>query len=1229
MISGLEPQNLARLSSNHSHQNSVDTLKEPLSSTSVTNGLSRPNNAYVQTRESNSSPSSLTPSNWATDSASLNSGYSSTSNSPYTTNAANATVSSTSILGEVEALVRENHEINKLLKEQGDQLYKLQQQNSRLWTFVYEQREMILELQRDLERERAGVEDGGKQGDIFASREASTSTVSSSHTRQSNVSDISDISAEARSIVNGLMNSKSHDDHLVSSPNVSVAQHEPAYGESHHLSQGAILGNANHLQQQSPTSTVTTPGLVSGTTFSGAVPVFANSNSPLLSSASKRHSVMLSPIGMEASRHFSKNLTISTAGNPSQSSSCAVGDIAKMGHVSATSTTRLSQHHNPLNSNMEGVPNGQFLTPDSANTPTTPLSQGDTTSTKGEQPLSSPAASSAFSTPTSAGAGNWSFSYPSIFKAGVSEVSGRPAKKSSLSVVINDAGTPLLEDNNSRLPSSRYNRKSVAGTSSTPSTPNHPSNFVNTKKASSVNNLELRRHSLKPESLYTTSGESGFSIDLRRDTTNHSHSVKSSKQRRTSRKSILNTSEPVLATPSAKSARASASTLLDIPIPKREPFVCLSPSQLSSFRVQVVCGLIGKVGLALRTSKEDPIAVLSVSSHSSGKEYCQILKSYTQLMELDTLIRPHLQQCSLPRLPERSQFMSQAPVKVDMRKNALNSYFSSLLSVPHLPSSAKSHITRFLSFDIVQMTPPHVSSKTEKIHKHGFLTKRGRNFGGWKTKFFVLNGPYLNYFERPDGDLAGTIVIAGARIGRQRVDEDAGDDEDKQFRHAFLIVEAKRDREVRHVFCAESDEERDAWIEALVGYMTFDISKIEADRHYTISSVNPWTIRSDLEEAADVHDFQKSVTDLISMPINGHKIEQSPTEWEIDCETKETVSQLSRPDASSIIEARKPGKVMNTPSTIAAGEDDAENLLKSRQIKSQRKKSFFGLRSKKGGPNSSFSSEGPDDTSASISSAAGFIGSLIGASGRGSPSVSSYADTAIDEDTQVTKVFGSSLAENVALSSQDFNGCIVPSVLYRTTEFLNAKNAYYEEGIFRINGSSSQIRMLVDRFDREHDVDLLSVEGCDINTVCGLLKKWLIVLPDSILTDELDQDFKIAMEIKDEDVKIARTRALLDQLPKENYDMLSVLCGFMSMILDHQELNKMNIKNLSIIFSQTLKMAPTVFVGFLSEYHLIFGGQPANTSTENSETSSTDVPDQLITPSSSPTQGKHLSPNLP
>lgn len=81
-------------------------------------------------------------------------------------------------------------------------------------------------------------------------------------------------------------------------------------------------------------------------------------------------------------------------------------------------------------------------------------------------------------------------------------------------------------------------------------------------------------------------------------------------------------------------------------------------------------------------------------------------------------------------------------------------------------------------------------------------------------------------------------MIAGAQIGRQqRTPEKREGDEDNEYRHAFLIIEAKRapnGSTARHVLCAESDQERDSWVEELVRYVTGTYN----DEQVPVSSVS-------------------------------------------------------------------------------------------------------------------------------------------------------------------------------------------------------------------------------------------------------------------------------------------------------------------------------------------------------------------------------------------------------
>jgi RalA-binding protein 1 len=54
--------------------------------------------------------------------------------------------------------------------------------------------------------------------------------------------------------------------------------------------------------------------------------------------------------------------------------------------------------------------------------------------------------------------------------------------------------------------------------------------------------------------------------------------------------------------------------------------------------------------------------------------------------------------------------------------------------------------------EVISFFTTSIASETQKPvaragYKEGYLTKRGKNFGGWKTRHFVLQGPSLEYYE--------------------------------------------------------------------------------------------------------------------------------------------------------------------------------------------------------------------------------------------------------------------------------------------------------------------------------------------------------------------------------------------------------------------------------------------------------------------------------------------------
>lgn len=63
----------------------------------------------------------------------------------------------------------------------------------------------------------------------------------------------------------------------------------------------------------------------------------------------------------------------------------------------------------------------------------------------------------------------------------------------------------------------------------------------------------------------------------------------------------------------------------------------------------------------------------------------------------------------------------------------------------------------------------------------------------------------------------GSIHITGSQIGRQQRSQSSESADENEYRHAFLIIEAKRGgAQNRHVLCAESDADRDGWVDVLV-----------------------------------------------------------------------------------------------------------------------------------------------------------------------------------------------------------------------------------------------------------------------------------------------------------------------------------------------------------------------------------------------------------------------------
>ncbi|QQK41756.1 Rho GTPase activator (Bem3), putative [Penicillium digitatum] len=652
------------------------------------------------------------------------------------------------------------------------------------------------------------------------------------------------------------------------------------------------------------------------------------------------------------------------------------------------------------------------------------------------------------------------------------------------------------------------------------------------------------------------------------------------------------------------------------------PGLLLPPNALPLVQVRVSSSRLRPSRNSYMVSKsldEEPVFTLSVILRSDVSELWRVEKVIGALPQLDQKVRQ-----SSPfagKLPDKSIFSGHSPAKVDLRRAALNAYFDRLLENP-MDEIAALAICQFLTSDAIEPRDDETSlvkglaqtgsdmprGPDGKPQKEGYLTKRGKNFGGWKARYFVLDGPELKYYESPGGPYMGTIKLHHAQIGKQspKSTENASppggeEDSDNQYRHAFLILEPKKKDSsalVRHVLCAESDEERDAWVNALMEFVENASSENEG-RGRASSKSKPQSQDesqkqplSGAEAKSKIFNGSRRFGRGVDSPdqelgvfVQGFSFENAvkadpPTIGS----TLEQAPRSPRPPTALLTEFRdmnmsSPDHTTQSPRLISRPTNgtviqDVEAWgNKPKTTTKEKKRSIWGFRSR-----SSF-----DLTSQASSDA-------------------QAAGNNVERADPVRPVFGIPLAEAVQDCGLPGIDMELPAVVYRCIEYLHAKEAALEEGIFRLSGSNVVIKALKERFNTEGDVDFVSGDQYyDIHAVASLFKQYLRELPTTVLTRELHLDFLRVLELDDRQKKVVAFNSLVHRLPRPNLALLRALSQFLIEIVRNSDVNKMTVRNVGIVFAPTLNIPAPVFSMFLTDYDSIFGdteSKPATSATE-------------------------------
>ncbi|KAM0721694.1 hypothetical protein Q7P37_002619 [Cladosporium fusiforme] len=637
-------------------------------------------------------------------------------------------------------------------------------------------------------------------------------------------------------------------------------------------------------------------------------------------------------------------------------------------------------------------------------------------------------------------------------------------------------------------------------------------------------------------------------------------------------------------------------------VTEQYPGLLLPPNALPSIFVKTASSRMKpsrQSFMAPKHFEENPVFTLAIHSRSDNKQLWRVEKTFASLATLNHQVRQVT--AFRDRVPDRALFAGHAPSKIDARRYALDSFFERMLDA--VQDERAAHIVcKFLSaeafeseggdyFPVVGERRPDTPVGKSRARREGYLTKRGKNFGGWKARYFVLDGPTLKYFEAPGGAQLGSIKLQNAQIGKQSpgANNTSTDDEENQFRHAFLILEPKRKDSsslVRHVLCAESDEERDIWVDALLQYVDWrddgedvgrgvpiPISKadISAPRSPRVqksfnelrpSSQGPDTSRLRHPESMRSVGYESTIAG--EAPVMGPpsaRISETPSP-PFDTTHHSTgssgASEQSAPQHPTI----------SAPSNAQIIQNSGQWGMKpppTPGFQKDKKRGLFGFRGR------SSSDLGPEKS----------------------------ASPGSQPDSGVRVSFGVPLAESIESATPVGVTTELPAVMYRCIEYLTYKNAIAEEGIFRLSGSNTVIKALRDRFNTEGDVDLVEDEkNYDIHAVASLLKLYLRELPASILTRELHLEFLQCLELGPRD-KVIKLNVLVNRLPRANRVLLQTLSEFLLSIVNNADINKMNVRNVGIVFAPTLNVPGPLISSFVEDQAHIFG--PAMDESDMSE----------------------------
>jgi hypothetical protein len=574
-------------------------------------------------------------------------------------------------------------------------------------------------------------------------------------------------------------------------------------------------------------------------------------------------------------------------------------------------------------------------------------------------------------------------------------------------------------------------------------------------------------------------------------------------------------------------------------------------------------------------------------------------KKYSDFMNLDGKIKMY-QQADHVQLPDQSMFTSNQPHLTKARMLALKKYLNDLKDAG---LGLSREYCSFLSTNI--LGPEHkeapVARPLKTYFKAGYLLKRGKKFGRLKQRYFVLNGPVMDYFEAKDGFYLGSIKLAGSKIVKTIVGS-VHSDVYENFTYSITILEAKKTGSVKHIFFIDNAAEWESWTSSLNYFSSGGlIAEDTPPTNNPSTTVNDNVIHkrpSMLPPPRPTQTENNQGTGLVHRPSlteMNYNSALPPTPNTVPNNYNSALPPIpsDADEDSEILPDNRFNTQTSLPSALAEDKKYFDKPLPPPKLDTHL------LPSAQSEPSPS----SPRDTTPTTEPTSAFkmlnskskvkigLGDVLRKEKEPEKPRKAFNWTKknfFKRSGGSGKVFGVPI-EVAVDNSRVKVGYELPAVFHRCIEYMEAKEARMEEGIYRLSGSQSVIMQLKEKFDSGNDYNLLkSNTKYDVHTIAGLLKLYLRELPNSILTSKLQPDFLAITDILNYSDKVNELGRLVCILPLCNYTLLRTLIAHLIRIIEKHEINKMTLRNIGIVFAPTLAVPAGIFSLMMAEFEYVF-----------------------------------------